>query len=223
MKKIATMLMFGTLSFGLIASCGGELNDSSGNANVEDLNNENQDTVTKVGNTILEGNIIVFYYSHTGTTKELAERIAHITKGDLFELEPSEPYPANVYDLAPYTGTNASDYQKAELPDLKYDAELLENYKSLAEYDYIFLGTPIWFDDVALPVKAFMNTHDFREGQFVFPFSTADVSSGIGAHRTMTQMIENAVITEVFDDKSYDDESYDDESIIAWITKQLSE
>ena len=35
---------------------------------------------------------IVAYFSATGTTKEVAEKIAHFAKADLFEIKPSKKY-----------------------------------------------------------------------------------------------------------------------------------
>ena len=38
------------------------------------------------------GNVLVVYYSATGNTENVANIIAETTGGDLFELEPVEPY-----------------------------------------------------------------------------------------------------------------------------------
>lgn len=35
---------------------------------------------------------VVVYFSATGTTKEVAERIANVTDADIFEITPAEPY-----------------------------------------------------------------------------------------------------------------------------------
>ena len=38
------------------------------------------------------GKTLVVYYSASGNTEEVANTIAEVTGGDLFELEPAEPY-----------------------------------------------------------------------------------------------------------------------------------
>ena len=36
--------------------------------------------------------VLVVYFSATGTTKDVAEKIASITNGDLYEIKPAKPY-----------------------------------------------------------------------------------------------------------------------------------
>ena len=44
------------------------------------------------------GGTLVVYYSATGNTEQVANYIADITGGDLFELEPVEPYTSDDLD-----------------------------------------------------------------------------------------------------------------------------
>ena len=44
------------------------------------------------------GGTLVVYYSATGNTEQVANYIADITGGDLFELEPAEPYTSDDLD-----------------------------------------------------------------------------------------------------------------------------
>ena len=43
-------------------------------------------------------NTLICYFSASGNTKTVAEELARITKGDLFEIEPKEKYTAEDLD-----------------------------------------------------------------------------------------------------------------------------
>ena len=39
--------------------------------------------------------VLIVYFSWGGTTRRMAQEIQRITGGDIFEIEPATPYPAN--------------------------------------------------------------------------------------------------------------------------------
>ena len=75
-KKIAAVLLTCIMAIGLMAGCG------ASNTNQSASNTEN----TSTGN----GKTLVVYYSASGNTKDVSEKIAKITEADLFEIEPVE-------------------------------------------------------------------------------------------------------------------------------------
>ena len=126
-----------------------------------------------------EPKILTVYYSHWGGTKILAEMIHETVGGDLFVIEPVTPYPAE--------GTHAAAQKHIEegfLPPLKGK---VENLKS---YDIIFIGTPNWFNTMALPVKTFLQENDLS-GKTVIPFATYGGSVG-DALTDITKMCPNS-------------------------------
>ena len=121
------------------------------------------------------GKTLVVYYSATGNTENVANYIATATDGDLFELEPAEPY--SDADLN-WTDDNSRVVREHDNPDERDIALVKSTVENWDEYDTIFIGYPIWWGIAAWPVDGFIEANDFT-GKTVIPFATSS-SSGLG-------------------------------------------
>lgn len=121
------------------------------------------------------GATLVVYYSATGNTESVANAIAAATGGNLFELEPAEPY--TDADLN-WTDNNSRVSVEHNNPDdraVELTASTVDNWDS---YDTVYIGYPIWWGIAAWPVDTFVKANDFT-GKTVIPFCTS-ASSGLG-------------------------------------------
>ena len=117
--------------------------------------------------------ILVAYFSATGTTKGVAERIATVTGGDLYEILASEPYTAddlNYNDSSSRSTLEQND--KNARPEIGSEDIFLEGYTT------IYLGFPIWWGEEPRILDTFVEKYSF-EGITVIPFCTSG-GSGIG-------------------------------------------
>lgn len=165
-KKIAAVLLTCIMAIGLTAGCGASNTNQSGNEEA-DTNSENTtDTTenTSTGN----GKTLVVYYSASGNTKDVAEKIAKITEADLFEIEPVEPYTDDDSRVS-------REHDDESLRDVELVSTTVDNWES---YDTVYIGYPIWWGIAAWPVDNFVKENDFT-GKTVIPFCTA-ATSGIG-------------------------------------------
>ena len=137
---------------------------------------EQPDSSAEVQNPTNEaGKTLVVYYSATGNTENVANYIATATDGDLFELEPAEPY--SDADLN-WTDDNSRVVREHDNPDERDIALVKSTVENWDEYDTIFIGYPIWWGIAAWPVDGFIEANDFT-GKTVIPFATSS-SSGLG-------------------------------------------
>lgn len=186
-KKIAAVLLTCIVAIGLMAGCGASNtnqsasnNDSqststnqSGNEEA-DTNSENTtDTTenTSTGN----GKTLVVYYSASGNTKDVAEKIAKITEADLFEIEPVEPYTDDDLDWTDDDSRVSREHDDESLRDVELVSTTVDNWDS---YDTVYIGYPIWWGIAAWPVDGFVEANDFT-GKTVIPFCTSS-SSDLG-------------------------------------------
>lgn len=104
---------------------------------------------------------LVVYYSLTETTAKLAKRIADETGADLFRLDCKIPYSKNM-----------NECDRESKADIKNGVHReLASVPNLSGYDAVFVGTPVWSDDMANPVETWLLQADLR-GKTVVPFCT---------------------------------------------------
>ena len=121
------------------------------------------------------GGVLVVYYSATGNTEAVAGYIAEATGGDLFELEPAEPYTDADLNWTDENSRVTLEHEDESLRDVELVADTVDNWDS---YDTVFIGYPIWWGIAAWPVDTFVEANDFT-GKAVIPFCTSS-SSGLG-------------------------------------------
>ena len=121
------------------------------------------------------GKTLVVYYSATGTTAGVAQTIADAPGGDLFEIQPVEPYTDDDLNWTNDDSRVSREHDDESLREVDLVSTSVENWDS---YDTVFIGYPIWWGIAAWPVDGFVKANDFT-GKTVIPFCTA-ASSGIG-------------------------------------------
>ena len=107
--------------------------------------------------------------------EQAAEYIAEVTGGDLFELEPAEPYTDEDLNWTDENSRVSQEYADESLRDVELVSTTVENWDS---YDTVYIGYPIWWGIAAWPVNGFVSANDFT-GKTVIPFATSS-SSGMG-------------------------------------------
>lgn len=122
-------------------------------------------------------NILVAYFSYTGTTKRLAEYAAEYLNGDLFEIQAEIPYNSSDTD---YNNTNSRTTK--EQKDSSSRPAIANRVSDIAKYDTVVLAYPIWHGEAPRIINTFLESYDFS-GKTIVPFCTSH-SSGIGSSDT---------------------------------------
>ena len=110
-------------------------------------------------------------------TKILAEMIAERTHGDLFEIKTVKPYPK---EYRPATEAAKQEKEENARP------EIVGELPDLSKYDVVFLGYPIWWSDMPMPVYTFLDRENFA-GKIILPFCTHEGSGLSGTDRTIAE------------------------------------
>ena len=123
----------------------------------------------------MENKILVVYFSATGTTKQIAEKLANITNADICEIAPLQPYTA-----ADLNWHNSQSRSSIEMNSLESRTKIRAINVDLKDYNVIFLGYPIWWDLSPRAVNTFIESYDMT-GKTVIPFATSGGSSIAGS------------------------------------------
>lgn len=131
-----------------------------------------------------ESKILVAYFSHSGNTQQLANMVAQETGGELFRIVPETPYGSDLFDRA----KNELDNGTRPAISSHIDAEVM------AQYDVIFLGFPIWWYDLPMPVWTFLEEYDLS-GKTIIPFfSHNGSSSGASSRSTIAKLCPGSTV-----------------------------
>ncbi len=117
---------------------------------------------------------LVAYFSATGTTKAVAERLAAAIGADLFEIRPVRPYGAADLDWR-----NDQSRSSLEMADRSSRPAISGTVTNLADYARVFVGHPIWWAREPSIVDTFVESHAAAlAGKTVVPFATAVIARG---------------------------------------------
>lgn len=197
-KKILGMVLTGVMAFAL-AACG-QSQEGSTTAESEDTTASEvttseaeteasdaatsataaDDTASAATPSSGSGKVLVVYYSASGNTRAVAEKIAADTGADTFEIQPKDPYTDADLDWTDDSSRVNKEHNDTSLQDqVELESTEVPDWSS---YTTVFIGYPIWWGGAAWPVNQFVTSNDFSE-KTVIPFCTS-VSSDIGSSGT---------------------------------------
>lgn len=181
MRTLLTILM--TTMMMLLTACGG------GNAQTGADTSAQKETQTTASARSDQRVLVVYFsradentggvgYIEKGNTKILAEMIAERTHGDLFEIKTVKPYPK---EYRPATEAAKQEKEENARP------EIVGELPDLSKYDVVFLGYPIWWSDMPMPVYTFLDRENLA-GKIILPFCTHEGSGLSDTQRSIADV-----------------------------------
>ena len=143
-------------------------------------------------------NVLVTYFSYSGTTRGVAETLSNQIGADLFEIAPKEDYSS----LYPQSNM---EIRRGERPELSSEVENME------EYDIIFIGYPVWFHATPAPINSFLENYDLT-GKLIIPLCT---SGGSDIDETMPTFLDSCEGLAVYGERRISGSS----QIGSWLTE----
>ena len=179
---------------------------------VTDVSEPAQETASaaETDTAVPSSDVLVVYFSATGTTKGVAEKIAAITGGDLYEIKAAQEYTEADLDW-----NDSSSRTTKEQNDSSIRPEIGSESVSLDGYSTIYIGYPIWWGKEPKVIRTFLESYNLK-GKTIIPFCTSG-SSGISG--SMKGIRESAAGARVKKGKDLTDMSY--EQVKKWVSRMM--
>ncbi|MBC8543338.1 MAG: flavodoxin [Clostridia bacterium] len=184
-KREFLLITMCILIVSMLAGCGQAESQTQSNTTTESENESSAATTegdstetsseTETDGDGTEGKTLVVYFSATGNTGRVAEVIAETTGGELFELEPVDPYTDEDLNYNDDNSRVSQEYADESLRNVELVADTVDDWQDV---ERVYIGYPVWWGIAAWPVNTFVEANDFT-GKTVIPFCTS-ASSGLG-------------------------------------------
>lgn len=113
---------------------------------------------------------LVAYFSASGVTAKVAEKLSQAIGADIFEIKPEVPYTS-----ADLNWQNSESRSFIESKDPGSRPAIAEKVVNMSQYDVVFVGFPVWWYREPSIIDTFMESYDFS-GKKVVPFATSGMS-----------------------------------------------
>ena len=112
--------------------------------------------------------LVAYFSAEFGKTKGVAEELAKAAGADQYEITPKIPYTKeDVY----WPNEKSSSIQEMKyIPNCR--PEIAGKCENMDEYDFIYLGFPIWCGTAPMIVRTFLESYDFS-GKTIAVFATS--------------------------------------------------
>ena len=132
--------------------------------------------------------VLVAYFSATGTTEKVAEKLAKTTGADLFKIVPAQPYTAD--DL---NWQNPKSRSSVEMNDKSSRPAISSKVENMQAYNVVFVGFPVWWYREPSIIDTFMESYDFS-GKIIIPFATSGGSPIGNSGKNMQALVPEAKV-----------------------------
>lgn len=113
-----------------------------------------------------KSDVLITYFSHSGNTRVIANQIHELVGGDIFEIVAIDQYSNDYIEVVRQA--------RKELND-NYKPKLKAKVGSMESYNVVFVGYPVWWGTIPMPVASFLSEYDFS-GKKIVPFCTHEGS-----------------------------------------------
>lgn len=173
---IILIAIIGCVAYFISQNSNESSNNTQGNLLGENETNVVENNTQATEETISQGGkTLIAYFSASGNTENVANKLAQDLGADIFEIEPVDEYTSEDLDWTDDNSRVSREHEDESLQNVSLKSTTVDNWD---DYDTVLIGYPIWWGVAAWPVDTFVKSNDFN-GKTVILFCTSS-SSGLG-------------------------------------------
>ena len=133
---------------------------------------------------------LVAYFSASGRTAKVAEKLAAAKGADSYEIKPEVKY-----TKADLNWMDKNSRSSVEMNDKSFRPAIITGDVDVSDYSTIYLGFPIWWYVAPTLINTFLEAYDFS-GKKIVLFAT---SGGSGFGNTVAELKPSALNAEIIE------------------------
>lgn len=137
---------------------------------------------------------LVAFFSASGVTAKLAEKLASAIDADLHEIKPEVSYTTADLDW-----TNKRSRSSVEMNDRTFRPAVANMVENMNQYSIIYIAFPIWWYIAPTIINTFLEQYDLR-GKKIIPIAT---SGGSGMGNTNKELASSCAGADLRDGKVF--------------------
>ncbi len=134
--------------------------------------------------------VLVAYFSASGVTAKLAERLASAIGADLHEIKPEKPYTSADLDWR-----DSNSRSSVEMKDKSFRPTIANCVENMDQYDTVFVAFPIWWYVAPTIINTFLEAYNL-DGKKIIPLATSGSSSMGNTNKELAPSCKGATLEE---------------------------
>lgn len=137
---------------------------------------------------------LVAYFSASGVTAKVAEKLSEAISADLYAIEPEVPYTKADLDWM-----DKKSRSTIEMNNPASRPAIAGKRDNMNDYDTVFVGFPIWWNVAPTIINTFLESYDLT-GKTIIPFAT---SGGSDMGKTNEKLLPSCKGAKLLDGKVF--------------------
>ena len=133
---------------------------------------------------------LVAFFSASGVTKRVSEKLANVLGAELFEIVPDEIYTPEDLDWQ-----NKQSRSSVEMSDRASRPAISSKVDDISQYDSVFVGFPVWWYREPSIIDTFIESYDFK-GITIVPFATSGGSDIGDSYKNIQELAPESTVVQ---------------------------